>query len=294
MSDDLEQRLQQAFQRGSLPTAPASLVDALQRVPDAPVRSRRSMSRRSTFGLLAAALLVAAVGSLATIGGSTRPSLPPPTPAPVANRLRLEYQLSQTDGFLPGSSDLERIISTLEARIATTGVVGATVEAEGLDRIIVSLPGVTDGEPVRKLIGQTGQIDFVPLGSRQVGRGETIDLGQYPPLFEVNEVASASVSADQNGQPAIDLILTPQGTRLFADYTAQNIGTYFAVTLDGVVLTAPIIQNSIPNGEVQITGGSVSGFDATEASTLVTILKSGPLLFPIHEIGAEPIGPSPT
>ena len=65
---------------------------------------------------------------------------------------------------MPGSSDLETIISTLEARIATTGVVGATVEADGLDRIIVSLPGVTDPGPVRKLVGQTGQIDFVPLG----------------------------------------------------------------------------------------------------------------------------------
>jgi preprotein translocase subunit SecD len=294
MNDDLEQRLQRAFRRGPLPPAPPSLVEALQRVPDAPVTSRRSIGRRSTFGLLAAALIVATVGALATVGGSTRPSPPTSTPAPVANGLRLEYQLSQNDGFLPGSSDLERIMSTLEARIATTGVVGATVEAEGLDRIIVSLPGVTEAEPVRRLIGQTGRIDFVPLGSREVGRGETIDLGQYPPLFELNEVASASVSADQNGQPAIDLILTPEGTRLFADYTAQNIGTYFAVTIDGVVLTAPIIQSSIPNGDVQITGGSVSGFDATEASTLVTILKSGPLLFPIHEIGAEPIGPSPT
>lgn len=294
MSDDLEQRLQQAFHRESLPPAPASLGDALQRVPDAPVRSRRSMVRRSTFGLLAAALLVTTVGALALSGGSTRPSPPTPTRAPAVNGLRLEYQLSQNDGFMPGSSDLERIISTLEARIATTGVVGATVEADGLDRIIVSLPGVTDAEPVRKLVGQTGQIDFVPLGSEPVGIGELIDLGQHPPLFDINEVASAWVSADQNGRPAIDITLTPEGTRLFAEYTAKNIGTYFAITIDGTVLTAPVIQSAIPNGDVQITGGGVDGFDANDASALVAILKSGPLLFPIHEITSEPATSSPS
>ena len=185
----------------------------------------------------------------------------------------------------PGPSDLATIVSILEARIAATGVVGATVEADGADRIIVTLPGVTDAEPMRKLIGQTGRIDFVPLGPTQVSEGETIDLGQFPPLFSGDQIASASVGADQNGQPAIDFVLKPEGARLFADYTAQNIGSSFAITVDGVVLTAPIIQNAIPDGEVQITGGGVDGFDANEAATMVAILQSGPLPFPIHEVG---------
>ena len=227
MSDDLEQRLQQAFQRGSLPPAPASLVEALQRVPDAPVRSRRSMSRRSTFGLLAAALLVATVGALAISGGSPRPGPTTPTVAPTASPapetgLRLEYEVLPSDGVKPGPADLATIVSIIERRVAATGVVGATVQADGPDRIIVKLPGVTDATPIRKLIGQTGRIDFVPLGQTQVTIHQTIDSGRYPPLFSADQVGSATVSADQNGQPAIDFVLKPEGARLFARLHGQE------------------------------------------------------------------------
>ena len=49
-------------------------------------------------------------------------------------------------------------------------------------------------------------------------------------------------------------MLKPEGARLFGDYTANHIGSYFAITLDGMVLSAPVIQNAIPNGNVEIPG----------------------------------------
>ena len=296
MSDDLEQRLQRAFQSGSLPAAPASLVEALDQVPNAPVRSRRSISRRSTFGLLAAALLVATVGALATVGGSTRSRPPTPTVTSTPSTatgtgLRLEYQWF--DGFHP---ELASTISIIEARIASTGVVDATVEAEGTDRIIVALPGITDAdaEPIRKLIGQIGRVDFIPLGSNPMTVGQIIDRGQFQSLFSGDQIASASVGTDQNGRPTIVLKLKAEGARVFADFTSQNIGSYFAVTVDDVVITAPVIQNGIVNGDVQITGGGVDGFDGTEASTIAALLNSGTLPFPIQEIGSEPANSSPS
>ena len=186
-------------------------------------------------------------------------------------------------------------MSILEARIAATGAVGATVEADGSDRIIVTLPGVTDAEPMRKLIGQTGQIDFVPLGSdpgeRRTRRSISV---RFPPLFSGDQIASASVGVDQNGRPAIDFVLKPEGARLFGDYTAQNIGNYFAITLDGVVLTAPVIQNGIPGGEVQITGGGLDGFDANEAASLVAILQFRRPAVPDPGDQSEPVGASPS
>ncbi len=298
MSNDLEQRLRQAFERGSLPPAPASLIDALQRVPDAPVRSRRSTSSRSLFGLLAAAVLAATIGALAIGGGSPRPGPTAPTiaptvsPAPEAG-LRLEYEVLPSDGVKPGPADLATIVSIVERRVAATGVVGATVQADGPDRIIVKLPGVTDATPIRKLIGQTGSIDFVPLGQTQVAIHQTIDSGRYPPLFSADQVESAIVSADQNGRPAIDFVLKPEGARLFADYTANNIGDYFAITVDGVVVSAPVIQSEITNGEVQITQG-FEPFDAEVAATIVAYLKYGAQPFPIQEVGSQPVGPSPS
>lgn len=298
MSDDLEQRLQQAFRRGSLPAAPASLGEALDRVPDIPVRSRRSMGRRSTFGLLAAALLVTTVGALAISGGSQRLGPTSPTVAPIAaptpeTGLRLEYAVLPSDGVKPGPADLATVVSIIERRVAATGIVGATVQAGAQDRIIVKLPGVTDATPIRRLIGQTGRIDFVPLGQTQVTIHQTIDSGLYPPLFSADQVESATVGADQNGQSTIDFVLKPEGARLFADYTARSIGDFFAITVDGVVVSAPVIQSEIKNGEVQITQGPEAS-DAEAAATIVAYLNYGAQPFPIQEIGSQPAGSSPS
>ena len=79
MSDDLEQRLQQAFQSGSLPPAPANTRRGTRSGLRVPVRSPRSTGGRAMFGLLAAALLVATVGALAIGGGSLRPGPTVPT-----------------------------------------------------------------------------------------------------------------------------------------------------------------------------------------------------------------------
>ena len=69
---------------------------------------------------------------------------------------------------------------------------------------------------------------------------------------------------------------------MFADYTAKNVGRYFAITLDGAVVSAPVIQNSIPGGNVQITGGGHRRLQRQgRRPNLVTILKFGSLPFPI-------------
>ena len=89
-------------------------------------------------------------------------------------------------------------------------------------------------------------------------------------------------------------MLKPDGTRLFGEYTAAHVGDYFAITIDGSVLSAPVIQNGIPNGEVQITGGGQDGFSAETVSSLVTILRSGPLPFPVSLTASWVVGqPSP-
>ena len=150
MSDELEQRLQQAFQTGSLPPAPASLLEALDRVPDVPVRSRRSMSRRSTFGLLAAALLVATVGALAIGGGSPRPGPTVPTMAPTSSPrrrrtrgtgLRLEYQWF--DGFHPEPGD-HHLDHPGPHRVDRRGRCDCRGGRHG--SIVVTLPGIADAD----------------------------------------------------------------------------------------------------------------------------------------------------
>ena len=169
--------------------------------------------------------------------------------------LRVEYQALPVDGQGRPPGDMAVIKDIIERRVNTTGVSEPVVTTQGTDRVVVELPGVTDPEAIRQLVGQTGRLDFVPLGSTQATTNQVLDPKQYPPLFSGDQVASATVGTDQNGRPAVDFVLKDDGKNKFADYTAKNVGAYFAITLDDAVISAPVIQNSIPGGNVQITGG---------------------------------------
>jgi protein-export membrane protein SecD len=203
--------------------------------------------------------------------------------------LRVEYQALPVEGRAPAAADMAIIKDIVERRVNTTGVSEPVVVTQGSDRVVVELPGVTDPESVRRLVGQTGRLDFVPLGQTTAQEGQVLDLKTTPPLFSGDQVQSATVGTDQNGRPAVDFVLKSEGAKLFADYTAQNIGAYFAITLDSTVISAPVIQNSIPNGQVQISGGGLRGFAAKDAQYLVTVLKFGSLPFPIQELSSEQI-----
>ncbi|MDO8483962.1 MAG: protein translocase subunit SecD [Candidatus Limnocylindrales bacterium] len=203
--------------------------------------------------------------------------------------LRVEYQALPVEGKSPGAGDMAIIKDIVERRVNQTGVSEPVVVTQGSDRVVVELPGVTDPESVRRLVGQTGRLDFVPLGQTTAQEGQPLDLTANPPLFSGEQVQSATVGTDQNGRPAVDFVLKGEGAKLFGDYTAQHIGDYFAITLDSTVISAPVIQSSIPNGQVQITGGGLRGFGSKEAQNLVTVLKFGSLPFPIQELSSESI-----
>jgi preprotein translocase subunit SecD len=202
--------------------------------------------------------------------------------------LRVEYQAIPVDGVSPGAGDMSVIKDIVERRVNQTGVSEPIVLTQGADRVVVELPGVTDPESVRRLVGQTGRLDFVPLGQQQVQDGQTLDLEANPPLFSGDQVQSATVGTDQNGRPAVDFVLKGDGAKLFGDYTATHVGEFFAITLDKVVISAPTIQSAIPDGRGQITGGT-AGFPIKEAQNLVTVLKFGSLPFPIQELSSEQI-----
>src|SRR5262249_30212324 len=112
----------------------------------------------------------------------------------------------------------------------------------------------------------------------------------FPPLFSGEQLASAAIGTDQLGKRVVTFQLKDQGAKLFADYTAQHIGQYFAIVLDGQVISAPVIQNSIPNGAVPISQDStIGGHPVAEATELVTVPQFGPLPFPVTELSAQTI-----
>jgi len=202
--------------------------------------------------------------------------------------LRVEYQALPVGDRAPDAEALGVIRDIVERRVNQTGVSEPVVTTQGTDRVVVELPGVDDPESVRNLIGQTGRLDFVPIpeGAQPPPDGTTID---YPVLFSGDQVESAAIGADATGGRTVTFVLSGDGAEKFAQHTRSNVGAYFAITLDKTVISAPRINEEIPNGQVQITAGGAGGFPIEEAQNLVTILKFGSLPFPIRELSNQSI-----
>ena len=100
--------------------------------------------------------------------------------------LRVEYQALAKDDVLPDPEAMGVIKDIIERRVNTTGVSEPVVVTQGSDRVVIELPGVSDVDSVRRLVGQTGQLDFVPLGPTPASAGQVLPplgaAGQPSPL----------------------------------------------------------------------------------------------------------------
>jgi hypothetical protein len=305
---DVESRLRDRFRSGSLPAAPSGLVDALERVPDASValravsgRHRRRTGRRTTFGVLGVAAILLVGGALALSGGGGTPTFPAPPSTPLAGP-RIAYRVAWTAAVPATAGHRALEVDAVQRRIEATGAVGVTVRSEGADIVVVDFSAGFDVNPVRSLIGAQGVIAFIPLGDTQMTQGDRIDSSKFPPLFGGDGIVDASVGSNQTGQRTIDFKLGPTASTLFGDYTAAHIGSFFAIAMDDVVISAPRIMSAIPGGDVEISqAGTIGGWDAAAASRFVAIVRA-PLPAPLVEVQVEPgpsvatpsLGPTPT
>jgi preprotein translocase subunit SecD len=238
------------------------------------------------------ALIVDFVPGLRLPDGSAEGSRPIETKLGLDLRggLRVEYQAQPVGDKVPSPADLAVIRTIIENRVNSTGVSEPVITTQGSDRVVVELPGVSDPDAIRRLVGQTGRLDFVPLGTTQKQVGDTIDPKQFPALFSGEQLESAAIAnSGQTNQRVVTFVLKSQGAKLFGDYTAANIGKYFAIVLDGKVISAPVIKDAIPGGHVEISSGGIGGYPLKEAQELVTVLQYGSLPFPIVELSNDTI-----
>lgn len=208
--------------------------------------------------------------------------------------LSVEYRVVPVGDRTPTLADLAVVRDIIERRVNSTGVVEPVVVTQGTDRVIVELPGEQDTATIRRLVGATGRLDFVPIPTGQTSptQGTSIDLGTLKPLFSGDQLQSATVGQDQNGNRTVNFVLKDAGKNLFADWTANHVGEFFAITLDSVVISAPRINGSIPGGQVEISSGSIGGFPRKEAEQLTNVLKFGSLPFPVEELSSDTISPT--
>jgi preprotein translocase subunit SecD len=216
--------------------------------------------------------------------------------------LKVEYRVIPAGGKTPSTGDVEVVKQIIERRVNATGVSEPVVLTSGSDRIVVEVPGISDTEAIRKLVGQTGRLDFVPLpasdygtasnpGPRVATEGQPLPT-QAQVLFSGDQVTSANVATDQQGKRVVAFRLADQGAKLFGEYTSAHIGEFFAIVLDGNVISAPSINSAITGGSGQITGGGLGGFAKADADELVNVLRFGSLPFPVEELASDTIDPT--
>jgi preprotein translocase subunit SecD len=125
-----------------------------------------------------------------------------------------------------------------------------------------------------------------PTGTSDVSGTEPTTV--YHTIMTGRDLNSVTVGVSPAGQPAIDFVLSPQGTTIFANHTAANIGKILSITLDKRVISAPSINDSIPSGQGQISGS----FTAESANALAVQLRYGSLPIPLKVVETRIIGPT--
>ena len=207
---------------------------------------------------------------------------------------------------------LKQNIVTLHNRINELGVAEPVIQQQGLDRIVVQLPGVQDTAKAKDILGRTATLEIRMVDETSEGRAaETgsapvpfgdekyLDRNQQPVIVKKQVILTGENLTDaqpgfdsQTQEPTVNLTLDAKGSRIFKDVTRDNVGKRMAIVLfekgKGEVVTAPVIRTEIGGGRVQISGRMTT----TEATDTALLLRAGSLAAPMEIIEEYTIGPS--
>ncbi len=207
---------------------------------------------------------------------------------------------------------LKQNITTLHNRINELGVAEPVIQQQGLDRIVVQLPGVQDTAKAKDILGRTATLELRMVDESSEGRAAEVGAGPVPfgserhldrngqavitkrqVVLTGENLTDAQAGFDnQTQEAAVHLTLDAKGARIFRDVTRENVGKRMAILLfekgKGEVVTAPVIRGEIGGGRVQISGR----MSTAEATDTALLLRAGSLAAPMDIIEERTIGPS--
>ena len=211
--------------------------------------------------------------------------------------------LSEAEKSATDERTMQQSLEIIRRRIDEVGTREPTIQRQGTERILIQVPGIGSAAELKAIIGTTAQLTFNPVIRRTSDASERPGIGNeivpsldQPGLFYViesapvvtgEELVDAQPSFDQNGAPAVSFRFNTTGARKFGDYTAENIGSPFAIVLDDEVVSAPTIQSHIPGGSGIITGN----FAVEESTRLAVLLRAGALPAQLDFLEERTIGP---
>ena len=203
--------------------------------------------------------------------------------------------MSDAEKIATNTRTMDQSLEIVRRRVDEAGTREPTIQRQGVDRILIQVPGIGSAEELKGIIGKTAKLtsdENTPLGARQVLYPSQNEPGIYyvlekTPVITGDQLNDAQPAFDQNNRPAVNFRLNTTGARIFGQYTAENIGNPFAIVLDQEVVSAPTIQSHIPGGS-----GIITGQFSVEQTTLMSIqLRAGALPAELEYLQESTVGP---
>ncbi|HQI01416.1 MAG TPA: protein translocase subunit SecD [Deltaproteobacteria bacterium] len=216
------------------------------------------------------------------------------------------YKISAEEAATISKQAVEQALETIRNRVDQYGVSEPSIIPQGADRIVLQLPGVTDPERAKKIIGRTALLEFKLVDeehSADMAKGEVppgdyiayMKSGNTPILLKQQAIMTGAMLDDarvriqtQYNEPYVAISFNREGARIFEQVTSENVGKRLAIILDGKVYSAPVIREAITGGKAVIEGR----FTMEEASDLAIVLRAGSLPAPVNILEERTVGPS--
>jgi preprotein translocase subunit SecD len=229
----------------------------------------------------------------------------------------VQIQVRMTEATAKDRKDksVAQALETIRNRIDQFGVSEPIIAREGINHVVVQLPGIKDPKRAIDLIGKTARLEFklvnenINAASATPGTipedeeilvekrtdkttgavSETPLVVKKKAMITGDLLTDAQVRIDsQFNQPYVAIEFNSTGARLFDQVTAANVGKRFAIVLDNTVYSAPVIRERISGGSAQISGS----FTEKESADLSIVLRAGSLPAPVKIIQNVTVGPS--
>ena len=224
----------------------------------------------------------------------------------------LTLRVSEKDAQDRKDKAVQQALETIRNRIDQFGVSEPTIQREGIDHIVVQLPGIKDPQRAIELIGRTARLDFKMVredisptsgtipDDAELLKEKSVDpttgaVTEIPIVVQKKAMITGDLLTDaqvridsQFNQPYVGIEFNSLGAKLFDQVTAANVGKRFAIVLDNNIHSAPVVRERISGGSAQISGN----FTEKTAADLAIVLRAGALPAPVKIIQNVTVGPS--
>lgn len=192
---------------------------------------------------------------------------------------------------------VEQAMEVLRRRVDALGTTEPNIQRQGLDRILVQVPGLQDPQRLKQILGETAKLQFrmvadanasdVDMLPSQDQGGQPIPISRQI-IVEGEDLIDAQPAFDQrSSQPIVNFRFNIRGAQRFGQATTENLGRQLAIVLDNKVISAPVIQSPITGGSGQISGN----FTVEAVNNLAILLRAGALPAKMTIVEERTVGP---